>query len=113
MATAALQPLLSNLIPAELIPVGIQTLYTSLANSSSDHPLFQLKERVMTEYAEFRKPAGVWSQLKQALASVGLISSWAAYIGIMPGHKDGGIVPVYVPEHYGPRNSRNLFDPYR
>ena len=30
-----------------------------------------------------------------------------------PGHKDGSLYPMYIPEHYGKRNSQHLFDPYR
>ena len=30
-----------------------------------------------------------------------------------PGHKDGSLFPMYIPEHYGKRNSQHPFDPYR
>ena len=30
-----------------------------------------------------------------------------------PGHKDGSFYPIYIPEHYGKRNSQHPFDPYR
>ena len=30
-----------------------------------------------------------------------------------PGHIDGSLYPIYIPEHYGKRNSQHLFDPYR
>ena len=30
-----------------------------------------------------------------------------------PGHKDGSLFPLFIPEHYGKRNSQHLFDPYR
>ena len=30
-----------------------------------------------------------------------------------PGHKDGSLYPIYIPEHYGKRNSQHPFDPYR
>ena len=29
-----------------------------------------------------------------------------------PGHKDGSLYPIYIPEHYGKRNSQHPFDPY-
>jgi len=28
------------------------------------------------------------------------------------GHTNGKFVPIYIPEHYGPRNSQHLSDPY-
>ena len=41
-----------------------------------------------------------------------LVFIYSSFLPI-PGHKDSGILPVYIPEHYGKRNSQHLFDPYR
>ena len=41
-----------------------------------------------------------------------LVFIYSSFLPI-PGHKDSGIFPVYIPEHYGKRNSQHLFDPYR
>ena len=30
-----------------------------------------------------------------------------------PGHTDGSFLPIFIPEHYGKRNSQHPFDPYR
>ena len=30
-----------------------------------------------------------------------------------PGNPHGKLWPIYIPEHYGVRNSQHLFDPYR
>ncbi len=53
------------------------------------------------------------SQSRQALSAVVFVAAFATFVGVFPGHSDGGLWPIYVPEHYGLRNSQNLLDPYR
>ena len=36
-----------------------------------------------------------------------------AFMSDFPGHPMGKLWPLYVPEHYGHRNSQHLLDPYR
>ena len=33
--------------------------------------------------------------------------------GKLPGHPNGHLWPIYIPEHYGGRNSQHFLDPYR
>ena len=51
--------------------------------------------------------------LLQALAATLAITALALALGVFPGHSDAGLWPIYVPEHYGTRNSQHLLDPYR
>ena len=55
----------------------------------------------------------ITGRIRQATAAALAISLLALYLGMLPGHRDFGWWPLYVPEHYGPRNSQHLLDPYR
>ena len=48
-----------------------------------------------------------------ALAATIFVSALASMIGVFPGHHDGGVWPLYIPETHGHRPSQHLFDPYR
>ena len=36
-----------------------------------------------------------------------------AFLHQFPGHLEGKLFPIFIPEHYGERCSQHLFDPYR
>ena len=64
----------------------------------------------------FLKDEGIIVYVLQALGSVAIVVlivlatlGWSS----IPGHKDGGFYPFYIPEHYGRRNSQYPLDPYR
>ena len=46
------------------------------------------------------------------VATILLAMVVTATIGSWPGHSGGGFYPLYIPEHYGVRNSQHLWDPY-
>ena len=52
-------------------------------------------------------------EVRNAFAATVFVSALASMIGAFPGHLDGGIWPLYVPETHGHRSSQHLFDPYR
>ena len=53
------------------------------------------------------------SEAHDAIAATLFVSALASMIGAFPGHHDGGVWPLYVPETHGHRPSQHLFDPYR
>ena len=50
--------------------------------------------------------------LQEAFFAVILISVAAKSLNLFPGHEDSKFWPVFIPEHYGRRNSQHLLDPY-
>ena len=54
------------------------------------------------------------SFLKQSFIATFLVLLIVKLIsGKLPGHPDGYLWPIYIPEHYGGRNSQHFLDPYR
>ena len=69
--------------------------------------------RLVSNFLSLDEPADPWEFVRQSLGGAVLVSGLALAVGILPGHSDPGFWPLYVPEHYGTRNSQHLFDPYR
>ena len=68
----------------------------------------------------FLKEQDIMFHVLQALGSVAIVFlivgmglEFTLGWSFIPGHKDGGLYPFYIPEHYGRRNSQYPFDPYR
>ncbi len=53
------------------------------------------------------------SHFVQAIVVTAFVSVIVLASGKLPGHANGSFWPVFIPEHYGRRNSQHPFDPYR
>lgn len=55
---------------------------------------------------------GYLDPLQEALFAAVFVSLAASGFALFPGHADSRFWPLYVEEHFGPRNSQHLLDPY-
>ena len=66
-----------------------------------------LKELIYFQDEDF------FSFVMQAFMATSIVVIIGMAISKFPGHSRGSYWPIYIPEHYGKKNSQNLLDPYR